>query len=159
MMKWDIGPAIPPGAGVPFFNMDAWDGYVAARQRLLDFLAQRGPANAVVLTGDIHSAWAADILEDFDRPDSGIVASEFVCTSISSDFPAAFLPAVAATLPANPHIQYFEGAHRGYLRFEVTPGLWRADFRGVQSIATPTSPVSTLASFVVEAGHSGVLTA
>jgi alkaline phosphatase D len=158
MMKWNIGPAIQPG--VPFFNMDAWDGYVAARQRLLDFLAsERAPANVVVLTGDIHSAWAADILEDFDRPDSGVVASEFVCTSISSEFPVAFLPAVAATLPANPHIKYFEGLHRGYSRFVVTPELWRADFRAVDSIATPVSPVSTLASFAVERGHAGLVRA
>ncbi len=157
MMKWDIGPAIAPG--VPFFNMDAWDGYAAARQRILGFLAERGPANTVVLTGDIHSAWAADLLEDFADPASGIVASEFVTTSITSDFPAAFLPAVAATLPSNPHIKYFEGAQRGYLRFDVTPNTWRADFRGVASIATPVSPVSTLASFVIQAGHAGVVRA
>jgi alkaline phosphatase D len=160
LMKWNIGPGIPPTPGVPpgtpFFNVDAWDGYVVARQRLLDFLAARGPANPVVLTGDIHSAWAADILETFEQPGAGIVAAEFVTTSITSDFPAAFLPAVAATLPANPHIKYFEGLHRGYLRFDVDRRQWRADFRGVDSIATPTSPVSTLKSFVLEAGHSGL---
>jgi alkaline phosphatase D len=59
-------------------------------------------------------------------------------------------------LPANPHIKYFEGLHRGYLRFDVDRRRWRADFRGVDSIATPTSPVSTLKSFVLEAGHSGL---
>jgi len=34
--------------------------------------------------------------------------------------------------------------------------LWRTDYRGVDSILTPTSPVSTLASFVVQAGFSGI---
>ena len=74
--KWDLGR--PVGLGVPVFNMDAWDGYVAARQRLLDFLVDRAPANPIVLTGDIHSAWAADILERFDDPGAGVVAAEFV---------------------------------------------------------------------------------
>lgn len=156
-MKWDVGPAIAPG--VPFFNMDAWDGYVAARQRILDFLAQRNPSNPVFLTGDIHSSWAADILENFQQPGAGIVAAEFVATSITSDFPAGLIPAVQATLPANPHIKYFEGAHRGYLRFDVSRTTWRADYRGVASILVPQSPISTLKSFVLEAGTSGLVPA
>jgi alkaline phosphatase D len=156
-MKWDIGPAIQPG--VPFFNMDAWDGYAVARQRILSFLAQRNPSNPIVLSGDIHSSWAAEILEDFAQPDSGVVAAEFVGTSISSDFPAGLIPAVLATLPANPHIKYFEGVHRGYLRFDVRPETWRADYRGVDTILAPQSPVSTLRSFVVEAGHAGLVSA
>ncbi len=155
--KWDLRRAA--GAPVPFFNMDAWDGYAAARQRLLDFLVERSPHNPIILSGDIHSAWAADILERFDEPDAGIVAAEFVGTSITSDFPAALIPAVQATLVDNPHIRYFEGAHRGYLRFHVTPRQWRADYRGVDTIAEATSPISTLASFVVEAGHSGLVSA
>ena len=85
-----------------------------------------------------------------------IVAAEFVGTSITSDFPAGLIPAVQATLADNPHIRYFDGLHRGYVRCEVTPQLWRSDYRGVESILTPTSPVSTLASFVVQAGLSGI---
>ena len=49
--------------------------------------------------------------------------------------------------------------HCGDVRFEVTPKLWRGDYRGVDTILTPTSPVSTLASFAVEAGHLGLVTA
>ena len=152
--KWNLGRAA--GLGVPVFNMDAWDGYVAARRRLTDFLAARTPSNPVILSGDIHSAWAANILENFDDPAAGIVAAEFVGTSITSDFPAGLVPAVQVTLPDNPHIRYFDGLHHGYVRCEVTPGLWRADYRGVDSILTPSSPVSTLASFVVQAGLSGI---
>jgi alkaline phosphatase D len=152
-MRWDLGGAI--GSPVPFFNMDAWDGYVAARQRLLDFIVERQPANPIILTGDIHSAWAADIKESFEAPDAGTVGAEFVTTSITSDFPAPFVPLVQATLPRNPHIRYFD-AHHGYLRFDVTPSAWRADFRAVASILTPVSPASTVKSFVVQAGYSGV---
>ncbi len=47
------------------FNVDAWDGYQVARDRLMTFLADNSIANPVVLTGDIHSSWAADLKSDF----------------------------------------------------------------------------------------------
>ena len=64
-------------------SMDRWDGYVVAQRRLLSFLDQRRPTNPVVLTGDIHSNWAADLKADFDDPSSRVVAAELVGTSIS----------------------------------------------------------------------------
>jgi alkaline phosphatase D len=138
------------------YNMDQWDGYVAARARLLGFLHHRRIANTVVLSGDIHSSWAADLKADFDDPASATVASEFVGTSISSDFPAAFIPLVQAALPENPHVSYFDGARRGYVRCELDAARWRTDYRVVQSVAVPTGGVSTAASFEVEAGQPGV---
>lgn len=44
------------------FNLDQWDGYVKARNRLLAFLDQRQPSNPVVITGDIHSSWVHDMV-------------------------------------------------------------------------------------------------
>ena len=49
------------------FNVDQWDGYVAARSRLLDFLNQKKPSNPVVITGDIHSSWVHDLKTDFSK--------------------------------------------------------------------------------------------
>jgi alkaline phosphatase D len=141
---------------VALYNMDQWDGYVAARARLLGFLHQRSIANTVVISGDIHSSWAADLKADFDDPASATVASEFVGTSVSSDFPAAFIPLVRAALPENPHVKYFDGALRGYVRCELDVARWRTDYRVVPSVAVPTGGVSTAASFEVEAGHPGV---
>jgi alkaline phosphatase D len=44
------------------FNMDAWDGYAAARARLLGFMAHRKTTNPVVITGDVHSSWVNDLV-------------------------------------------------------------------------------------------------
>src|SRR5690606_14158197 len=44
------------------FNVDAWDGYPAARRRLLEILRRSGARNPVILSGDIHSAWGANLL-------------------------------------------------------------------------------------------------
>jgi alkaline phosphatase D len=125
------------------YNVDAWDGYPAARQRLLSMLRASGALNPVILTGDIHSAWAANLLTDFSRPaDSDLIAAEFVCTSISSTFlsndprPTDFV--VRATLADNPHIRYFNGLFRGYSLCDVNHQRWQTTYRTV--LGDPRSP-------------------
>ncbi|MCX7597012.1 MAG: alkaline phosphatase D family protein, partial [Fischerella sp.] len=137
------------------FNMDQWDGYVAARDRLLSFLDQRQPSNPVVITGDIHSSWVHDLKLDFKNPDSATVGTEFVGTSISSDFPAQFIPPVQAALSDNPHTKFFDGAFRGYVRCNLTRDRWQSDYRVVSSITDENATISTLASFVVQDGLPG----
>ncbi|MCF4967208.1 alkaline phosphatase D family protein [Nostoc sp. CMAA1605] len=144
-----------PSPTVQLFNVDQWDGYVAARQRLLNFLEQRQPSNPVVITGDIHSSWVFDVKADFNNPLSATVGTEFVGTSITSDFPTSFIAPVQAAVPANPHTKFFDGANRGYVRCKLTRNNWQSDYRVVSSILDQNATVSTLASFVVENGKPG----
>ncbi|MBW4643886.1 MAG: alkaline phosphatase [Goleter apudmare HA4340-LM2] len=144
---------------VTLFNVDQWDGYVAARNRLFNFLQQRQPANPVVITGDIHSSWVHDLKADFNNPASVTVGTEFVGTSISSDFPTPFIAPVQAALSDNPHTKFFDGAFRGYVRCKLTPELWQSDYRVVSSIVSPNASISTLASFVVQNGQPGAIRA
>ncbi|MBD2775835.1 alkaline phosphatase D family protein [Iningainema tapete] len=137
------------------FNMDQWDGYVAARNRIINFLDQRKPSNPVVITGDIHSSWVHDLKVDFSNPNSATVGTEFVGTSISSDFPAQFIPPVQAALRDNPHTKFFDGAFRGYVRCNINNERWQSDYRVVSTIREPNASISTLASFVVQNGQPG----
>jgi alkaline phosphatase D len=148
-------------SGLPFIkNLDQWDGYAPQRQRLLQFVADRGIANPVILAGDIHSSWFSDLKLDFDDPAAPTVASEYVSTSISSDFPTAFDAPLKTWNPLlNPHVKYFDGALRGYLRLDINRERWLTEQRSVASIATRTSPVTTTASFVTESGKPGVVPA
>jgi hypothetical protein len=94
---------------------------------------------------------------EHDAPARWIARGD-VCTSISSDFPAAFVALVEPNLGPtgrNPHIKFFEGRHRGYTLCEVTPERWRADFRIVDVLRDPDSAVRTAASWVIDAGMSG----
>ena len=125
------------------YNVDAWDGYPAARQRLLSLLRASGALNPVILSGDIHSAWAANLLTDFGRTaDADLIAAEFVCTSISSTFlssdprPTDFV--VRSTLADNPHIRYFNGLFRGYSLCDVSHQRWQTTYRSV--LGDPLSP-------------------
>jgi alkaline phosphatase D len=143
-----------PGAD-ELFNMDQWAGYVVERNRLLSFLQRRRPANPIVLTGDIHSNWVADLKTDFRDSKSETVGSEFVGTSISSGGDGADLPdRVKAYLPENPHIRFFNG-QRGYVRCALSPARWQSDYRIVSQVTTQGGEISTRASFVVENGKPG----
>ncbi len=99
MARVNFAPTLP----APLLNMDAWDGAAAARNRLLGFVRDARIGNVVVLTGDIHSSWVTDLKADFADGASPVVATEFVGTSISSDFPPEFIAAIGAALahPAN----------------------------------------------------------
>ncbi|MBL8204128.1 MAG: alkaline phosphatase D family protein [Blastocatellia bacterium] len=137
------------------FPMDQWNGYAAARKRLLEFLRDRKPSNPVVLTGDIHSNWVNDLKPEFYRESSPVVATEFVGTSITSGGDGSDVrPTTAKVLSENPHIKFFN-AQRGYVRCSLTPQRWQSDYRIVTEVSKPDAPVSTRASFVVESGRAG----
>jgi alkaline phosphatase D len=134
------------------FYVDGWDGYVASRDRLLDFLYRRRISNPVVLTGDWHANWLCDLKTDFNDPDSPVVGAEFVGTSITSTDYAAARPAYGdVVLDENPHIRFFDN-QRGYVRCRLTPEEWRTDYRVVPYVKRPGAPIRTRASFVIENG-------
>jgi alkaline phosphatase D len=138
------------------YSMDKWSGYVESRNRLLDFLHRRKPSNPVVITGDVHANWAADLKTDFDREDSPVVGAEFVGTSISSGGDGAdSQPVTPQWLAENPHVKFFNG-QRGYVRCVVTPGRWQADYQVLDAVTRTDGSISTRASFVVENGRPGV---
>jgi alkaline phosphatase D len=135
--------------------MDQWPGYEANRRRLLKFFAQRKTLNPIVLTGDIHSNWANDLVVNFDDLDGRAVATEFVGTSISSGGDGAALPrGREGLLTENPFVK-FHNAQRGYVQCHVTPRQWKSDFQVVEYVTRPGAPLQTAASFVVEAGQPG----
>jgi alkaline phosphatase D len=137
------------------FAMDQWSGYEAARNRVLRFLHERKPSNPIVLTGDIHSNWVADLKLDFADERSPVVGTEFVGTSICSGGDGAdMMPAVQAYLPKNPHVRFYNN-QRGYVRCRVTHERWQADYRVVPFVTRPGAGVNTRASFVVESGRPG----
>jgi alkaline phosphatase D len=142
-----------PGDGQQLWT-DGWDGYPAARRRLLEYLGQRKPANPVVIGGDVHSFWVTDLKPDFDDPRSPVVATEVVGTSITSQF-SRRQEDVDALKTDNPHLRFANGTRRGYVRVELTPPRMRVELRAMRSVTQPRAPVDTLATFVVDDGRPG----
>jgi alkaline phosphatase D len=141
------------------FSMDQWPGYEAERRRILEFFGSRRPANPIVLTGDIHTNWVNDLTIDCGDPKSPTVGTEFVVTSISSGGDGTDAPGnLAGLLAENPCVK-FHNAQRGYVSCEVTPDRLRADYQVVPFVTKPGAPKTTRASFVVENGRPGAVTA
>ncbi|MBL1076589.1 alkaline phosphatase D family protein [Nocardia sp. 2] len=163
--KWQvIGNQVPmarsdydPGPGDEL-GTDSWDGYVADRNTVLGAATDRGVRNLVVITGDRHENVVADLRRDHSDPESPVVASEFIGTSITSRGDGTDLtPAARQLLADNPDLK-FSNSQRGYVRVDVDHGLWRSDLRVVPYVRRPGAPIRTRASFVVRDGVRGVVT-
>jgi alkaline phosphatase D len=145
----------PPETTEVMVNLDKWDGFPAARRRLLGFLGERRLPNTVILTGDEHTGWVADLKANFDDPASPTLASEFVGTALSSGGDGSDTnPNAQAILATNPHVKFHSG-RRGYVRCQLDHKRWQADLRAMPFVTRPGAPIATCASFVIEAGHPG----
>ena len=117
-----------PAIGGGVYWTDGWDGYAPARNRLLGTVAAKKVPGVVVLGGDVHSNYVADLKADYDDPASPVVASEFCGTSITS------LSLAQSRLDAarefNPHIRYGRADQRGYMSFELDAKQLRASAAG-----------------------------
>ena len=133
---------------------DGWDGYPAAREKLLEAMARTRLSNPIVLGGDVHASYVADLRVHPERMETPIVASEFCGTSITSQGPGR--AATEAQLRVNPHVHYADGTRRGYVLVDITAAAATARLRVVGTVKERESPVSTQATFTVEDGRPGV---
>jgi alkaline phosphatase D len=134
------------------YSTDQWDAYRAGRQRVLTGIADRGTSNPVVLTGDIHQHYAADLLRDFADPSSPVIGSELCGTSITSGGDGNDRQ---EDLSENPWIKY-NAKRRGYVRVQVDRRELRADFRTLSAVRTPGALAATGASFTIQDGQPGL---
>ncbi len=120
------------------FNVDAWDGYEAERQILMNEVKSNNVDNFVVLTGDLHTYMASQVKQDYADLSfwnlSNQVGVEFMTPSITSAGLSDMLlktcpdPEVAnfllqalsesALRITNPHIKMFNSTQHGYSTIE-----------------------------------------
>ncbi|MBK0865833.1 alkaline phosphatase D family protein [Saccharopolyspora sp. HNM0986] len=132
------------------FSTDSWAAYVANRDRVATALGESKVRNGVVLTGDVHRHWAAEVQTEHENTDSPVVATEFVTTSITSGGDGSD-DGKQDVLAENPHVKFHKN-RRGYVRTKFTAGELRADYRVLPYVSKKDAEVSTAKSFVVEDG-------
>ena len=103
-------------AGLPF-GLDRWDGYPAARERLLRGARAAG-VNLVALSGDSHNGWAYEL--SVDRAPAGV---EFAGQAVSSlglekRFDGEPARIAADFIAANPGLKWCDTSRRGYMIVE-----------------------------------------
>jgi alkaline phosphatase D len=136
------------------FSSDKWDGYPAARDRLLQAVVDNGLRSCVVLSGDEHTAFVADLKRDFGDDQAPPVATELCCTSITTS--GRMQSATEAIVRDNPHIVHGDSAHRGYVLLDVTPERCTARLRVIDDVTDRNTGVLTSATFTTDAGRPGV---
>lgn len=132
-------------------NLDGWDGYPAQRRRLYQMLAA-ADANAIVVTGDSHTAWANELMSDDGATRVGV---EFAATSISSPGTGDFVKDVgidvgAAFVDANPEVKWHDPTHRGFTVLTLKRNEAVADFYTVSTVLSKEYTTAKVASFRVK---------
>lgn len=138
-------------AGLPF-NMDAWDGYPAARARLLS-AALEAEAELIVLTGDSHNAWAFDL--DLDGERAGVELAGHSVTSPGAESYLAGLPPTdfaRAAVATNPQLKWTDTSQRGYMAVELTQAQAVCEWRFMETVKTRTTRLASTHRMVNAAG-------
>ncbi len=137
------------------YSMDQWPGYEVSRRRLLQFFHDRQIPNPIVLTGDIHLNWVNDLQLNFEDPNSPLVGTEFVGTSMTSAGNGGnVIPEYERAAAQNDFVKWYN-SNRGYVSCELTPKLWTSYFRTVAYVDKPGAPMETKATYIVESGRPG----
>lgn len=147
----------PPAAdsGESTIWTDGWDGFPAARERLLRDLERPQLRNPLVIGGDIHATIACDLMRDPWQSGGGspVIAAEVCGTSISSQgWPQERYEAFRKI---NPHLKFGRSDRRGYCLFTLGREA-RVDVRAIDSEKRRGSRVETLATLAIEDGRRGL---
>ena len=147
-----IAAAEAAKVGVPL-NMDSWDGYPAARDRMFK-ASLNADANLVVLSGDSHNAWAFDL----DRKGAR-VGVEMAGTSVTSPGAESSIrwmkpDAMAkATVARNPQLKWCDTSQRGYMAVELTQASATSEYRFLASVRQRETAHSGTKRMTVLAGQ------
>ena len=150
----------PSGIATPLgkrIYTDGWDGYPRARERLIKAMAAAPGGHVLCLGGDVHRHVAAHLRERPGETESPIVASEFVCSSVTSRGVSEAVMALVRS--SNPDLLHARSDECGYALIELTTAAASCEFRGTPFPAKPGDRLHTQARFVVEGDHPGAVAA
>lgn len=133
-----MGFAAASKAGLPF-NLDAWDGYPAARDRLLR-AAQESDSNLVVLSGDSHNAWGNNLTTDGRAAGVEYAGHAVTSPGFETYFPSVAPAQIAKALrETNPGLVYSDTSRRGYVSLQLSPDRVRGQWHYVPTVAERTT--------------------
>ena len=135
------------------YNLDAWDGYPAEREAVLE-AAYKAGKNLVVLAGDTHNGWANN-LKDASGNQAGV---EFATPSVSSGGLETYLklkPEQAEEFARDLEVLvddlvYSNTKDRGYMIVSFTPRRAQSRWIYVDTVKRPEFSEKTSASKVLK---------
>lgn len=154
-----------PRDGLPY-NTDQWDGYTDDRREVFAHIRNHQVKDALFITGDIHSGWAAELPYDASTYPVGDSAGvEFVCTSVTSnnlkDITGS--PARTTSVPVeetikanNRHVKYLDFDSHGFSVLDLTAKRAQMDWYVIGDRADRDTPVTWSKSYVTHTGTGRV---
>ncbi|KAF9638957.1 Alkaline phosphatase D-related protein [Lasiodiplodia theobromae] len=148
------------GADDPY-NMDAWDGYQANRNRTFQHLYNNNITNNILMAGDSHMSWVSDLVwlgeHDYDpKTGAGSVGVEFSGSAVSSPCPHGQNITIdkanknsAALVAGNRELLWQDMYYRGYYELTLSHDAVHAKYFGVPTLVQRTPLEVSLANFTV----------
>lgn len=146
-------------------NPDAWDGYPCERKAIFDYFYQHDIKNIIIITGDIHTSWAFDLVQDPCNKSSynakagkGVIGAEFVAPSVTSSNLSSRLPRGLANMVGsllknkkmNPHLRYLNVVDHGYLLLDLNKEQAKGIWYFCKTVLKPTYKVTSKNSWVTK---------
>lgn len=131
--------------GLPMW-MDRWDGYPAARARLLRS-AQEADANLVMLSGDSHNAWAYSLVEDGLPAGVDFGGQSVTSNGMENSFAAPPRTVAKGFIDTNPELVWADTSQRGYVMITIQPEEVSGEYifmRSVRERSTTTAGSHTM---------------
>ena len=130
--------------GLPF-NLDAWDGYPAGRERLYAAFAEAG-VQPIVLAGDSHAFWVNE-LKDASGARRAIEFGTSAVSSPSIGDAIGGFPLGAALMQTNDEVVFCDQSAKGFIVVTLTADRAEAVLMKVSTIFAKPFDVSTLKRF------------
>lgn len=157
-----VNPRLP-------YNLDAWDGYPAQREAILQAVKAQGK-RLVTLSGDSHDGWFTQLTTLADEK----VGVEFAGTSVTSTgFEGVGLGSLASSIDGSAlvpqlgnaaigkglglidDVNYCDTSQRGYLLMTVTPAAVKGEYVFVSTVKQPTYTTTVGRTITVAATPTG----
>ena len=123
-------------AGLPI-SMDTWDGYPAARERLLKAV-QAADSDFVVLSGDSHNAWAFNLDQDGRRAGVEFAGHSVTSPGYESYTIASESARAAAMRTSSPQLAWTNTEARGYMSVRLTPEAVMGEWHFLNTVRVPS---------------------
>lgn len=134
------------GLGLPF-NLDAWDGYHAGRERLYGVFAEAG-VKPIVLAGDSHAFWVNRLADGRGQ----VRAVEFGTSAVSSPSVGDLMPGLplgAALMQANEEVIFCDQSAKGFVLVSLFEDRAEVRLQAVSTIMAKPFDVRTLGHYRV----------
>ena len=151
------------------YNLDAWDGYPAQREAILQSAKAQGK-RLVALTGDSHNSW----FNNLSTLAGEKVGVEFAGTSVTSTgFESVGLGALSGSIDGSAlvpqlgnstvgaglglidDVNYCDTSQRGYMLMTITPAFVKGEYVFVSNVKLPAYTVAVGRTVTVAATPSG----